>query len=656
MWKVLKPIIALVVLLALAFGCNEEEPELAVETIVVSGSDITDGGSTQMKAEVLPADAAIKDVTWSLSNSIIASISETGLLTAKENGNVTVIATATDDSGVSGSELIRVSGVTGDVILVESITISADDITDASAQQLSATVVPANASNPAVVWSVDDESIATISQTGLLTPIRNGDVTITVSAQDGSGVANQFDVSIAGFVESITIMGRDITDGGAQQLTVEVLPANAANKMVTWTVDNESIALIDQSGNLTPRDNGTVTVTATSQDASGVSGELMVSISGVQVTVDGTVVDNTTDLLSAINGASAGDKIYIRSGTYAFSSPVRLNRDGQNGNLISLLAYPNDSRPVLDFSAMSENSSNRGVILSGDYWHVKGIDVYNAGDNGMFISGHNNLIEFCYFYENSDSGLQIGNGASNNVVLNCDSYYNADSSIENADGFAAKLDVGSGNKFIGCRAWQNLDDGWDGYLRGADDVTTTYENCWAIRNGILKNGTVGGGDGNGFKTGGSDNKDLKHHASFSNCIAAGNVVDGFDHNSNRGDIVMYNCGSHDNGRNINFGSGNIANALTIKNSSSVGGGGNSFNATNLDVTNNSWQDRLAASSADYESLNIDLLLSPRQADGSLPDISYMKLVQSSDLIDSGIDVGLDFTGSAPDIGPFESGL
>ena len=123
---------------------------------------------------------------------------------------------------------------------------------------------------------------------------------------------------------------------------------------------------------------------------------------------------------------------------------------------------------------MAENSSNRGLQVNGAFWHIQGIDVFGAGDNGMFVKGNNNLIEFCTFSENSDTGLQIGNGASNNTILNCDSFYNADSTLENADGFACKLDAGTGNKFIGCRAWQNLDDGWDGYLRGADDITTIY--------------------------------------------------------------------------------------------------------------------------------------------------------------------------------------
>jgi hypothetical protein len=72
------------------------------------------------------------------------------------------------------------------------------------------------------------------------------------------------------------------------------------------------------------------------------------------------------------------------------------------------------------------------------------------------------------------------------------------------------LTVGSGNYFYGCRAWKNCDDGWDGYMRGADDPSTTIENCWAFRNGYLEDGSDPGTqtNGNGFKMGGSDDKTL----------------------------------------------------------------------------------------------------------------------------------------------------
>ncbi|MEP0366455.1 MAG: Ig-like domain-containing protein [Cyclobacteriaceae bacterium] len=547
-------------------------------------------------------------------------------------------------------------------ILAQKIAIQGLFINDGGSSQMTAVITPTNASNQEVIWTVSDESIATISTAGLLTAIENGTVIVTATAQDQSGVSASRSIGVLGIedpvdppilVQSISISGSDITNGLGQQLTVDVLPANADVQEVTWSVSDESVATVSAGGYLSPLLNGAVTVTATATDGSEVTSQLVINIDGINEEIEGTVVNTSQEILSALANAVAGEKIYVRGGNYTFGSSIKVGRSGTSSNVITLLAYPNDAeRPTLDFSSMSENSSNRGVSLSGNYWHIKGIDFFNAGDNGLFISGSNNTIEFCTFYENSDTGLQIGNGGANNTVVNCDSYFNADSSIENADGFACKLDAGTDNKFIGCRAWNNLDDGWDGYLRGTDNITTTYENCWAIRNGRLKDGTVGGGDGNGFKTGGSDDKQLKHNAVFKNCIAAGNVVDGFDHNSNRGAITIYNSIGHDNGRDFSFGTGNIASSLTVKNSIYFGTN-NQLNADAIDITNNGWQDGLSATAADFESMNIDLLLAERKGDGSLPDVSYMKPVSGSDMIDAGVDVGLPFNGSAPDIGVFE---
>lgn len=369
--------------------------------------------------------------------------------------------------------------------------------------------------------------------------------------------------------------------------------------------------------------------------------------------IQGKVVSTSQEILDAIAAAIPGENIYIRGGEYTFNSTIEIRTSGSAGNLISLLAHPNDdSRPKFDFSSMAENSSNRGIKLEASYWHIKGIDVYKAGDNGMLINGNNNMIEFCTFSECSDTGLQLDNGAANNTILNCDSFFNADSSLENADGFAAKLNVGTGNKFVGCRAWRNLDDGWDGYLRNNDNVTTTYENCWAIENGYLKDGSPSGGDGNGFKTGGSDNKDLKHNAILMNCIAVGNAFDGFDHNSNRGEVILYNCSAYANGRNYAFGNTNPLSKLTIKNSNVLGDVG-SLNATTVDISHNSWMEGIDTTPEDFESLDYKELTGPRKEDGSLPDVSFFHLTSGSDLIDKGVDVGLPFNGSAPDLGAFE---
>ncbi|MDN3594880.1 right-handed parallel beta-helix repeat-containing protein [Zunongwangia endophytica] len=369
------------------------------------------------------------------------------------------------------------------------------------------------------------------------------------------------------------------------------------------------------------------------------------------VTSNAIKVSNAEDLRDALLDAVAGDSILVAPGTYEFGTSLKIAASGLQNDSIVVMAE--SDRPIIDFSAMQENSANRGWIIDQDYWKIIGFKIQGAGDNGMFISGSNNHIEFCDFLRNKDSGLQIDNGGANNLILNCDSYFNADSTIENADGFACKLTAGTGNKFEGCRAWNNLDDGWDGYLRNNDNITTTYINCWAINNGYLEDGTPGLGDGNGFKTGGSDTKDLKHHATYIRCLAVGNIYDGFDHNSNRGTLTLFNCSAYNNGRDYAFGSTNPLEKLIIKNSISLNGT-NSFKASSVEMMNNSWMDGFAVSEDDFESLLVDELTAARQADGSLPEVSFMNLVSGSDLIDAGVEIeSVEFNGTAPDLGAFE---
>jgi len=358
--------------------------------------------------------------------------------------------------------------------------------------------------------------------------------------------------------------------------------------------------------------------------------------------------------------AGGGDTIYVRGGTYNLITTITISasQSGSDSMYYTLMAY-NDEVPLLDFSAQA--FSSRGISMKANYWHIKGLRIKGAGDNGMNIDfGSNNIIEQCQFYENRDSGLQLGNGSANNQIINCDSYYNADpDNYADADGFAPKLTVGSGNYFYGCRSWGNCDDGWDGYLRGASGMTTTVENCWTWGNGYLKDGSDPGAqaNGNGFKMGGADNSNadsLLHHFIVINCVAFNNKHKGFDQNNNLGSMTLYNCTGYHNleadykiQRTLSPGE-----TLVVKNCVSYDG------AVQLGTfaiqETNSWLAPFVVTAEDFISLVIDSAAAPRQADGSLPEIGLLHLAQGSDLIDGGVDLGYPYKGTAPDLGAFES--
>ncbi len=351
----------------------------------------------------------------------------------------------------------------------------------------------------------------------------------------------------------------------------------------------------------------------------------------------------------------AGDTLLAMGGTYNHTATLSISKSGTADKKYYLLAMEGE-KPVLVFSGTS--SGKRGISLTGSHWVIRGLTITKANDNGMIISGgHYNLIENCVFYDNKDSGLQLGGGSHDNRILNCDSYWNADPpDYGDADGFAPKMDVGTNNYFFGCRAWLNCDDGWDGYLRGADNASTIVENCWTWSNGYLKNGSDPGSsaNGNGFKMGGSDDKNLRHHFIVRNSLAFDNKSKGFDQNNNKGSMAVYNGTAF-----RNKGNGfSIPSALASGQTATVKNGLLAQGKVNLGSfviqEANSWSGGFTVSPSDFLSMDTTGVSGPRKADGSLPELPFMRLSAGSRLIDAGVEVGLPFRGKAPDLGCFET--
>lgn len=264
------------------------------------------------------------------------------------------------------------------------------------------------------------------------------------------------------------------------------------------------------------------------------------------------------DLDTAIDFVRPGQRIILQDGRYIRSSKLEIKKynDGTAQAKKSLVAAP-DARPILDFDKKSE-----GVVLSGNYWHVQGIDVTRSAGNtkGFTVGGSYNIVENSRFYENGDTGLQISRTDESatraewpayNLILNSTSFDNRDPSDNNADGFAAKLTVGEGNVFRGTIAHNNIDDGWDLYTKAGTGAigVVLIEDSIAYNNGTLTNGTVGAGDKNGFKLGG-EGIHVPHI--IRNSIAFGNGAYGFASNSNPG-VIAYNNIAFNNAKgNLNF--------------------------------------------------------------------------------------------------------
>ena len=161
-----------------------------------------------MVATVIPGNATIQNVTWSLVKGVgHASISESGLVTARSNGTVTVRATSTDGSNVFGeAEVTLVQQILKiTAIKIKVINKSASTTTVDGELKLSAEIEPADATDQSITWSVINRTgMATINEKGLLAGVAPGDVTVVATANDGSGVEGELSVWID-LVESIKI-------------------------------------------------------------------------------------------------------------------------------------------------------------------------------------------------------------------------------------------------------------------------------------------------------------------------------------------------------------------------------------------------------------------------------------------------------------------
>jgi len=351
--------------------------------------------------------------------------------------------------------------------------------------------------------------------------------------------------------------------------------------------------------------------------------------------------------------ASAGNLIYLRDGTYHWTLQVSLSRSGTAAQPIRVRAYPGEC-PIFDFTG--ESTSSAGISLSGNWWQLYGLEIAHAGHNGIKITGNSNIVERCVAHESGDTGIHITTGGWN-LVLNCDSYRNYDPPIGgNADGFTAKFALGPGNVFRGCRSWNNSDDGWD--LWEATN-TVIIENCITFSNGFNvydsdpSTNTQFNGNGNGFKLGG--NYYFGPHR-ISHCISFGNKVNGYDQNNNNAGLTVDNNTAWANGGAnfaLNHGT-NITPHIIRNNLSIVGHSADSFRSGSL-LTNNSWQVvSPAANTPDLLSTNAAYALAPRRDDGSLPESPFLRPVPTGRLVNKGVNIGETFSGSAPDLGAYET--
>jgi hypothetical protein len=375
---------------------------------------------------------------------------------------------------------------------------------------------------------------------------------------------------------------------------------------------------------------------------------------------------------------SPGDTVYLRGGTYAYTTQqILTGKSGTADNLIKVWAYSNE-KPVITRAGTGYGFAGYHSLVeySGDYIHFKEISISgntqmtNAVWSGLKVyNSSHNIFELLNIHHNG-SGMSMEGDCNDNLILNCDFHHNSDplSTLPygNADGFSFSYVwfTGYANTIKGCRFWKNSDDGIDTWN---NESLVNLDNCWSWGNGYILDSGLAGGDGNGYKWGGShwDQHTLLLRVA-KNCLAFYNRSNGFNINEGWFKVANYNCVAFHNsnrgfkmGDDIKFfglvhiGKNNISYQNTEWNSE--------FTPTSI-LSNNTFligngntNSAYPISNADFMSIDTTGVSGVRQLDGSLPNLKFLKLASTSKLINAGTDVGIPFNDSAPDIGAFESG-
>lgn len=221
-------------------------------------------------------------ITYESSNPEIAKVNATGMITAVSAGETAIKVTAVfEDGGILETTAQAVVYVPVNNIKVPQGKVTGFVGLETDLKEL-VTVSPDNATDKKLIYSVSDETIASVSEDGILKGLRGGNVTITItSAEETQQPKNaKINVAINQAVSKITLNKSEITVGKGknQKLEAQVSPTDATNQNVTWTSSEPKIATVAANGTVTGVKGGTVTITCTAKDGSGASASAKVTV------------------------------------------------------------------------------------------------------------------------------------------------------------------------------------------------------------------------------------------------------------------------------------------------------------------------------------------------------------------------------------------
>ena len=330
-----------------------------------------------LNATVLPETANNRSVTWSSSNTGVATV-DGGVVTIVGAGQTTITATAADSSNVTGTCTVTVSAAT---VAVSSITLSQTNLNlsvGAEPVTLTATVAPAEATDKTVTWSSSDATVAKV-EGGKVTALKEGSATITVTANGDTNVTATCAVKVSAATVSVTSVTLDKTNlelevNGTYTLTATVAPNNATDKTVTWTSSDATIAKVE-NGKVTALKDGTATITAKAGDKTATC----------SVTV-GKKYDPKTDTTKLLKDKSGTQMYILVNGQYVEAK-------------------------VADYYKSNVTFYKKETVTKYVYTGWQNLDgkTYYFDKNGNKVTGQQ-VIQGAKYNFNSDGTLNTGSG------------------------------------------------------------------------------------------------------------------------------------------------------------------------------------------------------------------------------------------------------
>lgn len=252
-----------------------------VKTITLSPTSISmfRNATNQLTATVTPMTTSLpytKTVKYTSSNPAVAKVSSKGLVTGVTKGTATIVAEATDGSGVKATCRVTIRQQVTSI----SLNTYKKVIKKGNKYTITPKVYPSTANNRAVNWTTSDKTIATISADGVATAKKNGTVTITCKAKDGSKVTRAMTLVVGTPVSRVTLNRATSTlkVGSGGTLKATVYPSTSSIKSVSWTSSDPSVATVTSKGYVKALKKGKSTITVKSKDGNNRKATCVVTV------------------------------------------------------------------------------------------------------------------------------------------------------------------------------------------------------------------------------------------------------------------------------------------------------------------------------------------------------------------------------------------